>query len=318
MADHFHVLDNAASTRLEVVALTDDHTLGDSDLGKLLRLDKDAIAQTQQVDLSGLATDDPFTLVIADNPTAELAKAASMEATIEAALQALPNIGVSGVTSVAESFTDVYDVTFAITLGSVPEIDTTKRATVTTTVIASGGTAGEQEFFFSNVASGSYEIYLGAAGPSDPLSLSSALGDIETEIGDLFDPDSPTVAVAGSGTQADPYVVEFDLAYPPDGQLVIGADSLTSIDVGVSLEEPSVTEIVLTVPQVGSAAGRSFPVGARVDLLQAGTCTVEVLADTGVVVERTSRNLTQEQWSVAGLIMDSLDHWVLFGELRQA
>lgn len=77
MADHFHVLDNAASTRLEVVALTDDHTLGDRDLGKLLRLDKDAIAQTQQVDLSGLATDDPFTLVIADNPTAELAKAAS-------------------------------------------------------------------------------------------------------------------------------------------------------------------------------------------------------------------------------------------------
>lgn len=316
MPDDYHVLDNAAITRLVVVELADDHTLVDRDLGKLLRLAKTATAQTQRVDLTGLSTDDPFTLVIADNLTLELPKAASMGATIETALEALPNIGPSGVTSVVESSTDIYDITFAVALGSVPQIDTTKRATVTTTVIPSTVTAGRQEFYFSNVAGGSYTISLGAAGPSDPLTLSSTTSDIQDEIDGLI---TPSVTVTGPGTQGTPYEVVFVVTNPatPTSQLVIDTGSLTSIDVPTSVPTPAVSEVVLTIPQVGSAAGRSFPVGARVDLVQAGTCEVEIVADSGVTII-PAPNLTRDLGSVAGLIMDSLDEWVLFGDILPA
>lgn len=315
MPDDFHVLDNAAITRLEVVELGDDHTLSDRDLGKLLRLDKDAVAQTQRVDLTALATDDPFTLIIADNQTEELDKAASMGATIKGALEDLPNIRVTGVTSVIESSTDIYDITFAVALGPVPQIDTTKRATVTTTVIPSTVTAGRQEIYFSNAAGGSYTISLGSAGPSDPLTLSSTLGDIEAEIDALVG--SGSVTVTGDGSQGTPYLVVFDVAAPPSGQLVINIGSLTSIDAPTSVFTQAVTNVVMTIPQVGSEAGQSFPVGARVDLVQASSCEVEVVGGTGVTIIPVS-NLSRDLGSVVGLVMDRLDEWVLFGDLLEA
>ncbi|HMQ24728.1 MAG TPA: hypothetical protein PKA98_01970 [Acidimicrobiales bacterium] len=238
-----------------------------------------------------------------------------MGATIESALEALPNIGVAGVTSVVESSSGVYDVTFAVVLGSVPQIDTTKRVTVTTTVIASGPTPEEQEFYFSNVAGGSYTISLGSAGPSDPLTLSSMTSAIEDEIDALVG--SGSVTVTGSGTQGAPYLVEFDASADPSGQLIIDTGSLTSITVPTSLLTPAVTEVVLTIPEVGSAGGRSFPVGARVDLTQAGSCEVEIAAGAGVTIIPAS-NLTRDVGSVAGLVMDRLDEWIVFGDLLPA
>lgn len=218
-------------------------------------------------------------------------------------------------TSVVESSTGVYDITFAVALGSVPTIDTTKRVTVTTTVIASGPTPEEQKFYFSNVAGGSYTISLGSAGPSGTLTLASTTSEIEDEIDALVGTGS--VTVTGNGSQATPYLVVFDPDHDPTGQLVINTGSLTSISAPTSVLTPAVTEVVLTIPQVGSAAGRSFPVGARVDLAQTGTCQVEIAAGAGVTIIPAS-NLTRDIGSVAGLIMHRLDEWILFGDILPA
>lgn len=70
--------------------------------------------------------------------------------------------------------------------------------------------------------------------------------------------------------------------------------------------------ITLTVPTNASVA---FPVGAQVNIQQAGVGQVTVAGDTGVTVNATPGLKLRAQWSSATLLKTATNTWTLIGDL---
>lgn len=72
------------------------------------------------------------------------------------------------------------------------------------------------------------------------------------------------------------------------------------------------TAVTITVPPNSSTA---FPVGARIDLIQAGAGKVTAAPGAGVTLNGTPSLGLRSQWSAATIIKVATDTWVIVGDL---
>jgi len=89
--------------------------------------------------------------------------------------------------------------------------------------------------------------------------------------------------------------------------------TLVLADAGKIIDLNNASAITLTVPLNSSVA---FPVGTRIDLIQAGAGQVTVAATGGVTINSKGAALKLTgQWSAATLIQRSANLWVLVGDI---
>ena len=99
---------------------------------------------------------------------------------------------------------------------------------------------------------------------------------------------------------------------------VIKATSQTSSytlalsDAGTVVEINSSNALSVTVP---ASANVAFPVGSVIEIMQAGSGQVTIVAASGVTIETPASLKTRVQWSSLGLRNRSTDNWVLTGDL---
>lgn len=94
------------------------------------------------------------------------------------------------------------------------------------------------------------------------------------------------------------------------------ADSYTLVlsDAGKMIYVSSSTSSTITVPANSSVA---FPIGTKIDVIQAGTGQVIVSGDSGVTVNsEASKNKILAQWCAVSLIKTNTDTWLMVGALK--
>jgi hypothetical protein len=87
---------------------------------------------------------------------------------------------------------------------------------------------------------------------------------------------------------------------------------LVAADLGKLVELTSGGAQTLLVPPNTAVA---FPIGSRIDFLQAGAGQVTVSGSTGVTVNATPGRKTRAQWSAATILKRDTDSWVALGDL---
>lgn len=303
MADNFNVLDRPAPI-IPPKTVTAGRALTTADLGTVLFVDQARTAQVQWIDIDTLSVSDDFVIVIDGNPTGLIEVASSTsdnEDRIDAALRLLPNIGTAGVTSVVyNGGATRYDVTFSAELGAVAEMDVNPYSLVR-----------------ANTTSGTYYLSDGAS-TTDELDFTDNAAAIAAELdaAGIGNVDTAT----GDGTIDDPFEFTWVIEAEPEAQLYLTDEALSGPldgdDTGIGT--PAVTEVELTVPAIVAGTPSDFPVGSRIDIVQANTCSVKFVAAGGVTIESDAGARTARPWSVASLYLRAADDWVLFGGLVQA
>lgn len=303
MADNFNVLDRPAPI-IPPKTVTAGRALTAADLGTVLFVDQARTAQVQWIDIDTLSVSDDFVIVIDGNPTGLIEVASSTsdnEDRIDAALRLLPNIGTAVVTSVVyNGGATRYDVTFSAELGAVAEMDVNPYSLVR-----------------ANTTSGTYYLSDGAS-TTDELDFTDNAAAIAAELdaAGIGNVDTAT----GDGTIDDPFEFTWVIEAEPEAQLYLTDEALSGPldgdDTGIGT--PAVTEVELTVPAIVAGTPSDFPVGSRIDIVQANTCSVKFVAAGGVTIESDAGARTARPWSVASLYLRAADDWVLFGGLVQA
>lgn len=89
--------------------------------------------------------------------------------------------------------------------------------------------------------------------------------------------------------------------------------TLALTDAGTMVKLTNASSIVLTVPLDAAVA---FPTGTQILIQQGGAGQVTIQGDSGVAVNTASGNdITDAQYSVAALVKEATDTWVLYGDL---
>lgn len=320
MADNFNVLDRPAPI-IPPKTVTAGRALITADLGTVLFVDQARTAQVQWIDIDTLSVSDDFVIVIDGNPTGLIEVASSTsdnEDRIDAALRLLPNIGTAVVTSVVyNGGATRYDVTFSAELGAVAEMDVNPYSLVRATSLGTSSQSEIQTLAFANTTSGTYYLSDGAS-TTDELDFTDNAAAIAAELdaAGIGNVDTAT----GDGTIDDPFEFTWVIEAEPEAQLYLTDEALSGPldgdDTGIGT--PAVTEVELTVPAIVAGTPSDFPVGSRIDIVQANTCSVKFVAAGGVTIESDAGARTARPWSVASLYLRAADDWVLFGGLVQA
>lgn len=100
---------------------------------------------------------------------------------------------------------------------------------------------------------------------------------------------------------------------PP--RVALGNHTLELDDERLTIEVDSNAAATVTVP---AHADVEFPVGAQVDIVQAGPGQVTVAAATGVTINAFDTLVLAGRWAAATLYQRALDEWVLIGNVETA
>lgn len=90
--------------------------------------------------------------------------------------------------------------------------------------------------------------------------------------------------------------------------------TLVSSDAGKTIYLNNSLASTVTVPTNSSV---SFPIGTKVDVIQAGTAQVTIVGDSGVTINSEgSKNKILAQWCGISLLKTQTDTWLMLGALR--